>query len=65
MMNIVDSFQLVAWRERCIYREEVTKLTKGGKQTNNMKTRVKNNNLRFGNLCTEEVLKKPEKEVKE
>jgi len=64
MVNILDSFQLVTWRERCIYREEETKLPKGGKETKNMKMRVKNNNLGFGNLCTE-VLKKPEKEVRE
>lgn len=65
MMNIVDSFQLVAWRERCIYREEVTKLTKGGKQTNNMKTRVKKQQSTVWKSLYRRVLKKPEKEVKE
>jgi len=64
MMNILDSFELVTWRERCIYREEETKLAKGGKEREKMKMRVKNNNLGFGNLGTE-VLKKPEKEVRE
>lgn len=45
-------------------RNQITEKEKRNNKKKNMKMRVKNNNLGFGNLCTE-VLKKPEKEVRE